>query len=67
VIKGTTCVILAITSCPNADPEVGLHIPRHLASTRSNTYNQTNNGYGNITPKHMNKQRKNILHDGTRV
>jgi hypothetical protein len=32
-----------------------------LASTRSNTYNQANYGYGNITPKHMNKQRKNIL------
>jgi hypothetical protein len=42
--------------------KVGLRIPRDLASTRSNTYNQANNGYGNITPKHMNKQRKNILH-----
>jgi hypothetical protein len=42
--------------------QFGLQIPRDLASTCSNTYNQENNGYGNITPKHMNKQRKNILH-----
>jgi hypothetical protein len=57
-----TCV----TCCPDADPKDGLLIPRHLASTRSNTYNQTNNGYGNITPRHMNKQGKNILCAATR-
>jgi hypothetical protein len=32
---------------------------------RSNTYNQANNGYGNITPKHMNKQCKSILRAAT--
>jgi hypothetical protein len=58
VIKGTTCLILAI---PGADPKVGLQVPRHLASTYSNTYNQSNNIYGNITPKHKNKLCKNIL------
>jgi hypothetical protein len=36
-----------------------------LAATRSNTYNQANNGYGSITPKHMNKLRKNILRVAT--
>jgi hypothetical protein len=61
VIKGITCLILTITCCPNADPKVGLLILRHLVSTHSNTYNQANNGYGNITLKHTNKQRKNIL------
>jgi hypothetical protein len=66
VINGTTCLILAITCCPDTDPKVGLLIARHLASTRSNTYNQANNGYGNITSKHMNKQLKHILHVATR-
>ena len=41
--------------------QVGLPIPRDLASTRSNTYNQADKGYGNITPNHMYKQRKDIL------
>jgi hypothetical protein len=61
VIKGTTCLILAIAYCSDADPKVGLQIPRHLTSTCSNIYNQENNGYVNITPNHMNKQLKNIL------
>jgi hypothetical protein len=39
---------------------------RHLAFTRSNTYNLANNRYDNIIPKHMNKQRKNILRVATR-
>jgi hypothetical protein len=41
---------------------VQLQVLLQFASTCSNTYNQENNGYGNITPKHMNKQRNNILH-----
>jgi hypothetical protein len=63
---GTTYLILVITCCLDADPKVGLLIPRHPTSTRSNTYNQANNGYGNITPKHMNKHHKNILRAATR-
>jgi hypothetical protein len=66
VIKGTTYLILAITCCLDVDPKVRLQVSRDLASTRSNTYNQTNNGYGNITSKQMNKQRKNILRIATR-
>jgi hypothetical protein len=46
--------------------KLGLKIHSHLAYTRSNTYNQANNGYGNITPKHKNKLRKNILRVATR-
>jgi hypothetical protein len=61
VIKGTTCLILAITYCSDADPKVGLLIRHHLASTCSNIYNQANSRYVNITPKYMNKQLKNIL------
>jgi hypothetical protein len=30
--------------------QIGLQVSHNLASTRSNTYNQANNGYGNITP-----------------
>ena len=56
-----------ITWFRDADPNVGRRVPRHLTSTRSNTYNQANNGYGNITPKHKNKLRKNILSDATRA
>jgi hypothetical protein len=41
-------------------------VTRNLAGIHSNTYNQTNNGYGNNTPKHMNKQRKSILRAATR-
>jgi hypothetical protein len=42
--------------------KVDLHISRDPASTRSDTYNQANNRYGNITPKkNINQQRKNIL------
>jgi hypothetical protein len=51
VIKETTSLIPTITCCPDASPKVGLQIPRHVASTCSNTYNQANNGYGNIAPK----------------
>jgi hypothetical protein len=61
VIKGITCLILKITYCRDADPKVGLWVPRHLTFVRSNVYNQANNGYGNITTKHKNKPRKNIL------
>jgi hypothetical protein len=55
VTKGTTCLILAITCCPGADPKVGHRVPCHLTSTCSNTYNQANNAYGNITPNHKNR------------
>jgi hypothetical protein len=61
VIKATTCLILVITWFRDADPNVGRRVPRHLTSTRNNTYNQANNLYGNITPKYKNKLRKNIL------
>jgi hypothetical protein len=61
VIKGTTCLILVIPCCPDAALEVGLPIPPHLAFICNNIYNQANNGYGNITPTHENKQRKIIL------
>ena len=47
--------------------QISLQISRHLASKRSNTYNQANNWYGDITPKHMNKQHKNILRNATRT
>jgi hypothetical protein len=62
VIKGSTCLILAITCSPDASPKVGLQIPHHHDSTRSKTYNQANNGYGNITPKHNKKLNISILH-----
>jgi hypothetical protein len=48
VIKNTTCLLVQLqllpkgwASCPSL---------RHLASTHRNTYNEANNGYGNITP-----------------
>jgi hypothetical protein len=46
--------------------QVGLRVSRDLAAMHSNTYSQANNGYGNITPKHKNKQCKNILRAATR-
>jgi hypothetical protein len=46
--------------------KVGHGVPRHLTSTRSNTYNQANYVYGNITPKNKNKPCKNILRVATR-
>jgi hypothetical protein len=36
--------MLAITCCPYASAKVRLQVPRHLAPTRSDTYNQANNG-----------------------
>jgi hypothetical protein len=46
--------------------QVGLQISRHLASMRSDTYNQANNGYGNNTPIHGNITRKNIIRAATK-
>jgi hypothetical protein len=39
---------------------------RDLTTIRINTYNQAINGYDNITPKQMDKQRKSILLAATR-
>jgi hypothetical protein len=36
-------------------------VTRDITSIRSNTYNQANNEYDKITPKHKNKPRKKIL------
>jgi hypothetical protein len=47
--------------------QVGLQISRHHTSMRRNTYNKANNGYGNITLKHMNKLRKSILRIVTKL
>jgi hypothetical protein len=62
VIKGTTACNLGFQVLH----QVGLWISRDLAAVRSNTYNQANNRYGNITPNHMIKQLKNILRVATR-
>jgi hypothetical protein len=57
VIKGATCLRLEIQVLH----QFGLRVSRHLSSTRSNTYIQANNGYSNITLKHVNKLREIIL------
>jgi hypothetical protein len=61
VIKGTTCLILEITGCPNADPKVGLLIPCHIVSTRS-TYNQAINGYGNCDTRFWKANRMRTMY-----
>jgi hypothetical protein len=63
VIKGTIAFWVQL----HVLLQVGLQVPHGLASTCSNTYNQANNGYVNITPKHKNKLRKNILHVATKT
>jgi hypothetical protein len=63
VIKGTIAFWVQL----HVLLQVGLQVPRDLASTCSNTYNQANNGYVNITPKHKNKLRKNILRVATKT
>jgi hypothetical protein len=50
------------TECPTKSTRQSAE---HSAKSRIPVV-QTNNRYGNITTKHMNKQRKNILHVATR-
>jgi hypothetical protein len=46
--------------------QLGLQDSCDLTTIHRNTYNQENNGYDDITPKHMNKQRKSTLRAATR-